>query len=235
MFALVCISAGMFFLVAQVLYIREILIVAYGNELCLGFIFIAWFLGITSGAGSGAKVTGNKERNLQNLVLVVISLCFLLVLETVVVRSLRSLFFTRTGEYLSFQKLLAGILITVTPFSFLIGFFFPLACQVLSQLYKVKGGVLAVGFVYVWEALGSVIGGIAFSFILVFLFKTFQIIFILGGIFLGIVIFWLFMMGRKKLGFIITSVFLLCIPISLSSAPNIAILGILVISVKISG
>ncbi|MEE9200547.1 MAG: hypothetical protein V3V45_03785, partial [Candidatus Brocadiales bacterium] len=40
--------------IAQVLLVRELLVVFYGNELCLGVIFGAWLLGVAVGAGVGA-------------------------------------------------------------------------------------------------------------------------------------------------------------------------------------
>ncbi len=45
-----CVLMGWLATSAQVLLIREFLVVFYGNEMCLGVIFSSWLLGIAVGA-----------------------------------------------------------------------------------------------------------------------------------------------------------------------------------------
>ena len=46
---------GCYAIVVQVLFIREFMVVFFGSELCLGIIFASWLVGISLGAGAGAK------------------------------------------------------------------------------------------------------------------------------------------------------------------------------------
>ncbi|MEJ2744545.1 MAG: hypothetical protein P8123_02495, partial [bacterium] len=46
---------GSFTIVAQVVFVREFLVIFLGNELCIGVIFSSWFLGIAIGAAASAR------------------------------------------------------------------------------------------------------------------------------------------------------------------------------------
>ena len=52
---LAVISLGFLATVAQVIFIREFLVVVYGNELCLGAIFAMWFMGVAAGAFASTR------------------------------------------------------------------------------------------------------------------------------------------------------------------------------------
>jgi len=43
-------------IVIQVLFIREFMVVFFGNELCLGIILACWLMGIALGAASGGRI-----------------------------------------------------------------------------------------------------------------------------------------------------------------------------------
>ncbi len=47
---------GCYATIAQVLIIREILVVFFGNELCFGIILGTWLFGVAFGAATGGRV-----------------------------------------------------------------------------------------------------------------------------------------------------------------------------------
>jgi len=61
MLTIVCILFGAYATAAQISFMRELLIIFFGNELCTGNIFAVWFLGIGIGAIAGGRV-GRKQK-----------------------------------------------------------------------------------------------------------------------------------------------------------------------------
>lgn len=159
--------------ITQVIFIREFLVVFYGNELCLGLILASWLAGISL----GAWLAGTLIERVKNL-----SLCFLLCLISLsvlppfqihLIRILREILNVATGEYIGLIPLIIASFLLILPFSLLIGFIFPFACRLLSR--EGKSPAIQIGLVYIFEALGSVIGGLLLSFYLLSRFPIFEI------------------------------------------------------------
>ncbi|OOP56418.1 MAG: hypothetical protein AYP45_09045 [Candidatus Brocadia carolinensis] len=78
-FLFLCIAAiGGYATIAQVILIREFLNVFYGNELCLGIVFGAWFLGIATGAFAGAKAEHAFRHAFTVFIITLFVLCLVL-------------------------------------------------------------------------------------------------------------------------------------------------------------
>ncbi|MCK5553894.1 MAG: hypothetical protein KAJ09_12160, partial [Deltaproteobacteria bacterium] len=146
------IGMGAFAIIAQVLFIREFLVVFYGNELCLGMIFASWLAGITLGAWVGSKARLNFLHSLSILVILLILVSTILPPLIYLTRITREVFAILPGEFIPFPFMFGASMIFISPFSFLIGFIFPFACKAYVEL----GGESAVGigWVYILEAVG---------------------------------------------------------------------------------
>jgi len=177
------IGMGAFAIIAQVLFIREFLVVFYGNELCLGMIFASWLAGITLGAWVGSKVRLNFLNSLSALVILLILMSTILPPFIYLIRITREIFGILPGQFIPFPFMFGASMIFISPFSFLIGFIFPVACKAYVEL----GGESAVGigWVYILEAVGSIIGGLVMTFYLILFLKHFQIIGIVSLLILG--------------------------------------------------
>ncbi|MBF8275771.1 MAG: Polyamine aminopropyltransferase [Candidatus Brocadiaceae bacterium] len=173
-----CIAAiGCYSTIAQVMMMREFLNVFYGSELCLGAIFGAWFLGIAIGAYAGARMKRATRHAGAVFVIVLLVMCLVLPAQVFLARCARGFFGVGIGEYVSILPLLftsAGMLF---PFSFLIGFIFPFSSKIISSD---GDAAVDVGLVYIIESLGSLAGGLVFSFFLVSRFHPFEIITLLN-------------------------------------------------------
>lgn len=174
-----CIAAiGCYSTIAQAMMMREFLNVFYGSELCLGAIFGAWFLGIAIGAYAGARMKRATRHAGAVFVIVLLVMCLVLPAQVFLARCARGFFGVGIGEYVSILPLLftsAGMLF---PFSFLIGFIFPFSSKVISSADG--DAAVDVGLVYIIESLGSLAGGLLFSFFLVSRFHPFEIITLLN-------------------------------------------------------
>ncbi|HHT9130297.1 MAG TPA: spermidine synthase, partial [Candidatus Brocadiaceae bacterium] len=174
-----CIAAiGCYATITQVMLIREFLNIFYGNELCLGVVFGAWFLGIAVGALAGAKVERNFNHAFSVFTIMLLIMCFVLPVQIFSVRGVRSLLSVGVGEYISLLLLLVTSIGLILPFSFIIGFIFPFSSKVI--LGVTKDAATDIGVIYIIESIGSLIGGLLFSFYMVSRFHPFKIITLLN-------------------------------------------------------
>ena len=225
-----CIAAiGCYATIAQVMLIREFLNIFYGNELCLGIVFGAWFLGIAAGAFAGAKIEYTFKHAFTVFVITLMVMCFVLPLQIVSVRGVRGLLSVGVGEYISILPLLLTSIGLILPFSLIIGFLFPFSSKVVwdvtvswrsrnqktisdfrlqnsdllsnskSEIHSPESAIrnennqnsqhitidnkdpaICIGMVYIVESMGSLFGGLVFSFFLVSRFHPFKIITLLN-------------------------------------------------------
>jgi spermidine synthase len=156
-------GAGLNAMLAQILLLRELLVVFYGNELTIGAMLSAWLLLI--GVGSlaiqpllrRAGAAGWRWAPAGLLLL----LAAVLPAQLWVIRVLRILLQVPYGEYVPFGAMLGATLLVLLPTGLGIGILFPCACHLRA------GDERAVGRLYALEALGSLLGGVLFTFLFV--------------------------------------------------------------------
>ena len=171
-------ALGAWAVLAQSVLLRETLVVFFGNELSIGLTFSSWFLGIFLGALAGGRRAGTAptashapDATLRFTVLF-LALLGVLPLSLVLLRGSRFLVGIPAAELMPFGSMAILCLLTVTPTSLLIGLLFPAASALasktarLSQAPLANAGALAIGRVYVVESLGGLLGGAAFTLLL---------------------------------------------------------------------
>jgi len=173
---LAVISLGFLATVAQVIFIREFLVVVYGNELCFGAIFAVWFMGVALGAFASARLADRIRDPVAAIASLMALACVLLPAQIYCVRVLRTIVGVQVGQLIPFGTMFLSLAVLTTLFSFFIGFVFPVACRLWPG--RRGGGSQQIGAVYILEGLGSIIGGTVFTFFLVLYCSTYQSIFL---------------------------------------------------------
>ncbi len=145
---------GALTLTAQVILLREILVLSQGQELKLGLALWCWLLGTGLGslAGGGWFHGRTVDQGTLRGALVLLALLFLAALLTL--RALPTLGWVKPGQALGPGQAALLFLTVLAPFGVVSGGFFPLACQAL----KSRGAAGAGGRVYALEALGAALG-----------------------------------------------------------------------------
>lgn len=189
---------GCYATIAQVLLIREFLVVFFGNELCIGIILGTWFFGVASGAVFGGKIVKRFSNHLFAFILVLISMCVILPLELILIRLLRYILDVPPGQYIPILSLLASSIFIIVPFSFTIGLIFPFACKVVRGV--TRDTAADIGIVYILESIGSLIGGLVFTFVLVSRLQPFEILAIFHCILLPNILLMHFCLDKEALG-----------------------------------
>ena len=171
---------GFVAIVGQILLIRELLVIFYGNELSTAIILASWLIWTSLGSatlGRIADAISNKHRAFGS---VQILLAFLLPSSILMVRLSRILWNIPVGEVIGLATMMVISFAILAPFCFLSGFLFALGCSLHSKATGGRGK--SVGSVYLLEAIGSGVGGVAFTALFVHFLNHLQTSFALSAL-----------------------------------------------------
>ncbi|MBE0665888.1 MAG: fused MFS/spermidine synthase [Candidatus Aminicenantes bacterium] len=152
-------------MVMQTILLREFFVVAAGNEISFGIAMGAWLLGVGTGSICGAFFSARRSRTATAFSWTALALAAAAPLLLATVRCLHLLGVISQGTLLPLAKTFYLIPLLTIPFSFMSGFAFPLAAKLRPQSEENRPRLL-VG-AYVWECLGALAGGMAYTFWLV--------------------------------------------------------------------
>ena len=147
----------------QLTLLRELLTVFAGNELVFGVILGNWMLLTGLGAAAG-RVTRRLGRPAAWLSAGLIVLAVLPISAVLALRLLRNAVFLR-GAALGLTEAAVGGFVLLAPYCLCSGFLLTLACTAASRRKDAAG----IARVYFFDSVGGVVGGLAFSFVLVHL------------------------------------------------------------------
>jgi spermidine synthase len=160
------VAVGLTSLVTQVILLRELLSVFYGNELVIGVLLANWMTLTGLGAYLGRYVSRRDHDVLPALLLLLATLPYGTVLG---LRLLRNTVFP-IGVMVGIVPIIWSSFILLIPFCVLSGASFSLIAG-----FKPKTATPGlIGSLYAWESIGSVIGGVLFSLVLFHYLHTFQ-------------------------------------------------------------
>jgi spermidine synthase len=149
--------------------------VVYGNELVFGVLLTNWLVGIFTGALLGGAAAEKNKDNLMVFVMSILVMCVLLPVSITFTRLLYTISGTSAGTYIGFFKVFFYSALFIVPVSFFIGFVFPIAAKVQSQHLDINsnngisltGLVKGISNIYIFEAFGSLLSGVVYTFFLV--------------------------------------------------------------------
>ncbi len=168
------IGTGISSVTIQLVTIREFLTQFHGNEITIALVLFVWLL--FNGAGSllcrAAKTTA-------------ISLYSLLILfiaiwpfpQLMIIRYLRDILIVH-GASPGFYQILFYVGLTTAPYALLTGYMLPCSLEIIKANYH----DFTSGELYITDNIGDILGGIIFSFVLVYWFNPFKTIAITSGI-----------------------------------------------------
>jgi len=163
---------GAYSQIVQAVLIREGLVVFYGNEVSLGVFYGSWLFWVA--AGSAAVLARRRRRwvetPLKSVRALLLVLPFLLALQVLALRSVRLFLDVSSSEFVPLGELLLAFFVITIPSSLVLGLAFPLACKALrdqAAAAGVQGAVGVVSRLYIADALGALIGGVVFTFVII--------------------------------------------------------------------
>ena len=159
--------------IAQVLFLREFLMVFQGSELSIGIILATWLVWVGLGSHVGASLAERNARPALLLACSAAGLALTLPGTILLIRALRIFYPGPPGSYLSLLEMTAASFLLMAPSCFLLGGQFVLLAKIWRESQRAHDASGAEK-TYVGEAVGNMSGGLLFTFLIVHLFNSFQ-------------------------------------------------------------
>jgi spermidine synthase len=168
--AILIFMAGFISSIAQILVIRELLVIFYGNELSTGIILACWLLCTAVGSGLTGRILRKKPPAFRVLLTGFVIFCAALPSTIVWIRAAREFWSIPSGELLSPGMMLATGFLATAPLCLLAGGLFAVAWELCRESSKWAEKSIPV---YLAESLGAGAGGLVFYFMLLPLYSSF--------------------------------------------------------------
>ncbi len=172
---------------AQIVLLRQLIVVFYGNEISLGLLLGAWLFWVALGSWLLGRFA-DKIKNRQFIFAILeIVLAFILIGIVFVIRNARAILGILPGEIIGFLPMVAFSFFVLSLICLILGFLFALSCRIYPVRRGVKdnkssNGATQIGSVYILEALGAVCGGCLVSFFFIHYFDALYIMLGLAGL-----------------------------------------------------
>jgi spermidine synthase len=159
--------------VAQALLVRESLVAFYGNEVSVGAFYGGWLFWIALGSLAAVSLRNRPALSLPSPLLraILLALPLLLAGQLLAVRGIRLVLDVSPTEFIPLGQVFLSILVLTLPSGLALGLAFPLACRALRSQRgadaDLAGTVSGVSYLYIFDALGALLGGLLFTFVLV--------------------------------------------------------------------
>jgi spermidine synthase len=164
-------ALGVSCVATQLVLMRELLCAFAGNELVLGVVLGNWLLLMGAGAWLGRRT--EKWRNpLGAFIAGQILIALVPVAQVFAARVLRNEIFTR-GAAIGVHETVASSFVVLLPYCVIAGFLLTLACAIRSKAGDPAAGA---GRVYVADSAGSIVGGVVFGLVLVWVVNSFALL-----------------------------------------------------------
>lgn len=206
---------GLSSIISQVVVLRELTVSFYGNELFIGVVLASWLFWVAVGSGLLGKLLNRSKKDLIFLISLHFLVGILFFLEIFLIRVLKT-WIGFPGEIPNLVTAGLSAFLIPAPLCLILGLWWTTATKIFCGFHK-KAEVSAVNRAYFIETLGFILGGVAFTFCLVYL-QEFAIASVLMLLNLAGII--LLLSGKKGYAILkVATLFLFFIFILLSYSP----------------
>ena len=171
-FSVAILVKGFSGLVAQILLLRELLIVYSGNELSIGIVLANWLILGAFGSYVLGRRAERSRYTLEAFTVITILFSLSLLIAIYLTRTLKVAMGISIGESIGFLPMLFSSLVVLSAVSILQGALFTYSCRIYSRFSSSRAS--SVGRVYVYETVGTIVGGIACTWFLITYLNSFQ-------------------------------------------------------------
>ena len=169
---------GLSGITAQIVLLRELLVSFLGNELTLGIILANWLLLVAIGSFFIGKSVEKVDKKIEIFVVFQLAFSVAFPFAIFLCRIFKNILLKTPGEALGFAPIWYSSFIILLPVTLPCGALFTYGCKLYSQY--ARDGASSVGKVYLLETLGSIIGGLLLTFLLIQYLNSFEIAFLIS-------------------------------------------------------
>jgi len=167
-------------MIGQIVLMRELMVVFYGNELALGLALGAWLLWGSVGSWALGKTADSVKNRTRLISLIQIALPFILSISIFAARSVKLIFKLTPGQIMGLPYMIGSVFLVLSLYCLTLGYLFVLVARsVASSTDRLSSGV---GKTYLFEGLGASIGGLLAGLILIRMLNPFEIVAVVGTV-----------------------------------------------------
>ena len=166
------ITMGFSGLVAEILLLREFLIIFSGNEFSIGVILANWLILEAFGSFFLGRMVEKVKNKLETFTLIALLFSISLLIAIYLIRILKGMMGVSIGESIGFLPMFYSSFLILLPVSVLHGALFTFSCHIYAMFSDQDAS--SAGRVYAHETVGTVIGGIACTYLIIPYLDTFQ-------------------------------------------------------------
>ena len=193
------ITAGLTSVIAQVAMMRELLVVFYGNELCIGIMLASWLIWVACGSAISGFLVKKGISSVNLFLLIQVLTALLLPVTLILIKLTRNIFKISQVEIIGIGPAIFIPLVILAGICTLIGLQFSSACRLFTEINEDKPVSNSISKVYMYEAAGWFAGGVLFNYVLAGLMNNYYIL--LGLVIINMLIAFLMAVLGKKLFF----------------------------------
>jgi hypothetical protein len=156
----------------EILLLRELLIVYSGNELCIGIILANWLILEAFGCFFLGREAERSKNELETFTVLSILFSLSLFIAIFLTRIMKSIIGIAIGESVGFFPMFYSSFLILLPVAIFHGALFTSSCRIYSMFSGQAAS--SAGRVYVYETVGTLIGGIVCTYLLIPYLNTFQ-------------------------------------------------------------
>jgi spermidine synthase len=185
--------------VGQIVLMRALIVVFNGNEMSLGIMLSTWLLWTAAGSSLSSRLVLTGKHARRTVAALESLLAVSLPATLWIMNASKTVFQAVPGELVGPAPMLLTSLVCLSLFCAVSGALFVAAARMCEQ----ESGLPArnaASLAYMLEAIGSGLGGVVASIVLLRCFESFQIAFIVTILNLSMAVFLLIPMSRKQLG-----------------------------------
>jgi len=171
---------GLTSMIGQIIIIRELVVVFYGNELSLGVILASWLFWTSFGSYALGRLVDKLKSKEKLLSYIQLLTAIALPLNIFIIRNVKSILNIAPGKIIGFVPMLGSSFLSLSFICILLGFTFTLISKIATRETRLPSA--EIGKIYLLEGVGASIGGLIYSFFLIKALSPFQNIFIVGGV-----------------------------------------------------
>lgn len=178
---------GFSFTVAQGLLIRELLVAFFGNELAIGLILGNWLVLEAIGSGLLGKLADRWRGKASSFAALQVLFALFLPLCLYAAYISRRMAGAIPGEGVGLVPIFYTSFLILIPLALVDGAMFAFGCRAYAYLAGDEAPLERdqasfIGWVYVYEALGAIVGGVVFTYLLIPFLYSLQIVLFLSGL-----------------------------------------------------
>ncbi len=160
--------------IAQIVLMRELIVVFYGSEISLGIMLAGWLLWTAIGSSVSGRISARWRDSRKLVASLQVHIAGVLPLTILAVRASRQVFQSIPGEMLGPAPMFLTSFATLSVFCLLSGGLFAAGSRLCADEAR-SSTASAASLVYVLEAAGSGLGGILASLVLIRHLSSFEI------------------------------------------------------------